>query len=505
MNESTTVKIRKINHAFLKIECNSDIAMELSEAFKFLVDGYKFMPAYRMGRFDGYIRMFNLGTRQIASGLFAKVVEFCKSHDYPYEVIDDFDETGYESPNYQTSNINKDSMLAYMQSLNLTTKGVSIQIRDYQVEGVTVMIRDRQAIIKSSVGSGKSCMLYCASRYITEVLGFRVLILVPTIGLTTQMQGDFADYASSTDWKVSDNIHLISAGADHTIKKPITISTFQSLKNNSSEWFNEFGAIIADEGHSITAKSFQDIYGKATRVPFRIACTGTLHAAKCHTLTMQGLTGPIYSIAETKDLIAVGQLVPMRVKAISLKYQKDLCKLLSKVTYEEEIKWITSNPKRNKFIKNLAVNCSGTTLVFFRFVEHGKAMFDLIKEAVGESRSVFFIDGDVSKEEREDIRLVANSIDAIIVASYGTMKMGINLPAVENIILGHPTKGGITFGQSIGRGLRLKTGKTHCNLFDISDCLSHGKKINHTWKHFGDRMLALTREGYDFSIVDVEF
>lgn len=482
-----------------------DIALELSEAFKFQVDGYRFMPAYKNGTFDGYIRLFNLGTRQIASGLYQKVVEFADKRGYEYEVIDDFDETGYEPPNYKTPNIDNVFIRDYMESLNLSSKGVKLGIRDYQIEGVTVAIRDRNATLKASVGSGKSMILYCVCRYLTEEMGLRVLVIVPTIGLTTQLRGDFADYASSTDWKVDDHLHMISAGADHSIRKPIIVSTFQSLSKSSAAWLNDFDAIITDEGHTISAKSFQNIYGKATEVPYRLACTGTLSDMKCNQLVMQGLTGAVSYIAETKDLIDAGQLVPMKIKSIALKYDEEICKAFKKATYEEELKWLITNPKRNKFIKNIAVNCVGTTLVYFRFEVQGKLLYDLIKEAVGDTRQIFYIDGGVSKEERESIRQLANAVDAIIVCSYGTMKMGINIPSVSNIIIGHPVKGGITYLQSLGRGIRLMVGKLFCNLFDIGDNLNYKSKVNHTFRHFGDRIKTLTREGYDFTIVNVDF
>lgn len=499
------IQIRKVNHAFIRVDSEMDKALELSEAFRFQVDGYKFAPSFKSGQWDGYIRLFNLGNRQMASGLYKRVVEFCEKRDYSYEVIDDYDRTGYEPPNYQTPNITNDSMLKYMESLNMTTRGVPIVIREYQVEGVTVAIRDRQAILKASVGAGKSMILYCVSRYLTEVMGLRVLIVVPTIGLTTQMRGDFADYAATTDWDVDTHMHLISAGADHNIDKPIVISTSQSLAKTAPAWFNAFGAIISDEGHTITAKSFQDIYGKATHVPFRLTCTGTLHKMKCNKLVMQGLTGDVYYIAETKDLIDAGQLVPMKIKSVVLNYTPDICKAFKKATYDEELHWIITNPKRNNFIKKLAISCKGTTLVYFRFEVQGKALFDSIKAAVGDTREVFYIDGGVSKEERESIRQLANAVDAIILSSVGTMKMGINIPAVENIIFGHPTKGGITYQQVIGRGLRLKVGKTCCNLFDIGDDLTYKNRTNFTYSHFGDRMLTLTKEGYDFTLVNVDF
>lgn len=505
MNDTPQILIRKINHATLYIESDMDIAMELAEKFKFLMDGYKFAPSYKRGQWDGYIRLFNLGSRTIASGLFSEVVEFCISREYTYGVVDDFTHTGYENPMYKTPGVTMESIKEFMDDLNLHAHGEKLVIREYQVRGVFIALSERQAILKASVGAGKSAILYCVCRYLVEVLGMRVLLIVPTIGLTTQMRGDFKDYSSHNGWDVDSNVHLISAGADHNVNKPIVISTFQSLAKSSREWINDFGGIISDEGHSITAQSFQNIYGKATDVPFRLACTGTLHKIKCNVLVMSGLTGPVFSIAETKDLIDAGQLVPMKIKAITLKYSPEICKLFKKVSYEDELNWIVSNPKRNRFIAKLAASCKGTTLIYFRFSDHGKALYDAIKSIVGDDKPVYLIDGDVSNDDREDIRQMANKEESYIVCSYGTMKAGVNLPAIRNIIIGHPVKGGITYLQSLGRGIRLYPGKTFCDLFDIGDNLSNKSKVNHTYGHFGDRMVALTNEGYEFTSVIVEF
>lgn len=499
------IRIRKLNHAFIKIESEMDIAMELGEAFKFMVDGAKYSPAFKMGQWDGFIRLFNIGSRTMTSGLFDKVVDFAVTRGYTYEVVDDSERTGFTPPGYKTPGITIEVVKAYMESLNLHARGEKLEIRDYQIQGVLTGIRDRQAILVSSVGSGKSMMLYCIIRYITEELGERALLIVPTIGLTTQMHSDFADYSSHNGYDVEENLHLITGGVEKNTSKPVVVSTFQSLKGIGAPWLNSFGAIITDEGHKIQAKSFQDIYGGATHVPFRLTCTGTMHDTKCNVLTMIGLTGPVVEIALTKDLIEAKQLVPLKIKCISLDYPKDVCTLAKKMDYDEELNWIITHPKRNNFIKNLAVSCKGTTLVFFRFIMQGQDLYDRIKEAVGDTRKVFLIDGDVDKDMREEIRLAAGVGDPILVVSYGTMSAGVNMPAVENMIIAHPIKSKITFLQSIGRGLRLKAGKLLCNLFDIGDNLSVKTKVNTTFRHFGERLKLLTAEGYTFTIVNVPF
>lgn len=259
----------------------------------------------------------------------------------------------------------------------------------------------------------------------------------------------------------------------------------------------------------IQAKTFQDIYGVATNVPFRIACTGTLQELKCNIMTMEGLTGPVEYIVETKELIENKQLVPLNVKSISLRYDEETSKIISKMSYDDEIKWLTTNQKRNKFICNLAKNCTGATLILFRFVSHGNALYDLLTEMCGDTRKVNLINGGVVGDDREEIRLSIDGSDSITIASYGTFKLGVNAPSLQNIIIGHPVKSSITFLQSIGRGLRLRKNKKDCNLFDIGDNLSYTtpKKTytNTTYNHFNDRLKILLNEGYEYKIINVPF
>ena len=497
MEDNIKIVIRQINYATIKVISEQDVALEISEGFKFLVPGYKFMPGFKNGSFDGYINLFNLGSRTMGAGLLGRLQKFLDDRDYEYTV----DTMDCEDK----LNLDDSNVLEYMESLNLHARGEPLVIRNYQVLGVKTALNERTCILNATTGSGKSMILYSISRYITETLGGRVLVIVPTVGLTTQLKSDFKDYSSHNGYDVESNFHMISGGIDKNVNKKIVVSTFQSLKDIPAAWLNSFMAIIADEGHKITAGSFKAIYDKASKVPYRLACTGTVHDTKCNLLQMESITGPVFEIATAKDLIAAKQLVPLKVKGISLNYPKDICKQFTKVEYEDEIKWVTTNPKRNNFLTKLAISCKGTTLVLFRFVEHGKLLYNKIKEAVGDTREVYYVDGEVGKDDREKFRLASSMSDAILVFSYATSSAGINMPALENIIIAHPIKSRITYLQSIGRGLRLKEGKEFCTLYDIGDNLSHKSKVNTTYSHFGHRLETLAKEGYEFTITNVEF
>ncbi len=72
-----------------------------------------------------------------------------------------------------------------------------------------------------------------------------------------------------------------------------------------------------------------------------------------------------------------------------LEYSDKVKKEFGKKEYQEEIEFIVSNEKRNKFIKNLALDLKGNTLVLYNYVEkHGKPIFELIDNNSGGRREV---------------------------------------------------------------------------------------------------------------------
>ena len=118
---------------------------------------------------------------------------------------------------------------------------------------------------------------------------------------------------------------------------------------------------------------------------------------------------------------------------------------------------------------------------------------------------MFFIYGGTDTEVRESARtLTEKENDAIIVASYGVFSTGVNIPSIENVIFASPTKSKIRNLQSIGRGLRLKDGKTHCKLFDVADDISWKSKSNHTLRHLKERVKIYAEEKFDFKLMEIE-
>jgi len=241
------------------------------------------------------------------------------------------------------------------------------------------------------------------------------------------------------------------------------------------------------------------------QVRYRIGTTGTLDNKKIHRLVLEGMFGPVHRVTTTKELMDTNRLATLNITCILLKYDEPTRVSRNKNLYQDEMSFIVSNEKRNNFIRNLALNCKGNTLVLFQYVEkHGKVLHDLIQEKAHDGRKIFFVFGGTATSDREAIRHITESeSDAIIIASYGTFSTGINIPSLENVIFASPTKSKIRNLQSIGRGLRLKNGKTECNLYDLADDLHWKSWKNHTLNHFAERVKTYAEEKFTYKLVEV--
>ena len=489
------IKVEKINEVFIRVYADHDIEYELSEYFTFEIPGARFMPAYKAGIFDGKIRLYNLHTKTLYLGLLDYLRVFAERNQYDIEYINEV-----ELDNI----IEQDEVERFANDLDLHGKHGKIEIRDYQIEAIHTAIKKNRTILVSPTGSGKSLIIYTLIRWYIEE-GKKCMIVVPSTSLVEQLYADFEDYSKLNGWSVSDNTQKLYSGFTREFTRNVLITTWQSIVRQPKDWFGQFDVLIGDEAHTFKAKSLTSIMEKLVNTKIKIGTTGTLSNDKINTLVLQGVFGPAHRVTTTKALMDNKKLAELKITSLILKYDEELRKNFKNMTYQQEMDLLVSNEKRNKFIRNLTLKCSGNTLLLFQYVEkHGKILNEMIAAKVTENRKVFFIHGGTHVSDREAIRkIVAQESDAIIIASFGVYSAGIDVPSIENIIFGSPSKSKIRNLQSIGRGLRLKEGKTHCNLYDIADDLSYKSWKNHTLKHAAERYKLYTEEQFSIKLVEI--
>ena len=480
----TKIVVSKKNEVFLKLESEPHVYQELSEHFSFDIEGAKYMNQYRRRYWDGKIRLFSTHTRELYVGLLDKLISFCKRHGYEYEFVNNkYFGTPYEENEF----ISREGVKDYMSSI------CNRQPRSYQIEGVFDALRHNRRLVISPTASGKSLMIYSIVRYFAEQQK-STLIVVPTTSLVEQMYKDFESYG----WDAESYCHKIYGGKEKETESPVVITTWQSIYKLPKVYFERFQVVVGDEAHQFKSASLVKIMTKLHVAKYRYGFTGTLDGTQTHKLVLEGLFGPSYKTIKTHELMEKGYLAKLNAKIILLQHPE-----IGFDTYEEEIQYLISHEQRNNFIKNLALDLKGNTLILYSRVEtHGEILYNMINN--NDDRKVFFIHGGVDVENRELTReITEKENDAIIVASYGTFSTGINIKNLHNVIFASPSKSRIRNLQSIGRVLRKGSNKFKATLYDIADDCSTETKRNYTLNHLVERIKIYNEENFNYDLVKV--
>lgn len=502
---SSVIKIEKLSESTLRVYSDDfGIENELADYFSFYAPNYRFMPKFKAKIWDGKIRQYDVHRKTLPNGLLEYVKDFANKNDYAVDVANDI------RPAHET--ISLEELREFVKSLDIHTRGNPIDLRDYQIDAIHKALNREKLLALSPTSSGKSAIIYTAIRHHLEH-NRRIILVVPTTSLVNQMFSDFEDYSSANGWDVDANCHMLYSGKIKVFDKPVLITTWQTIHSISkskskeiSDFYASWDVYIGDEAHRFASDSLQKISNRMINARYRLGTTGTIQDEKVSKLILEGSFGPVYRVITTKQLMDQNQVVNLKIKCITLKYDEETCKLMKNADYQQELDYLVTNAKRNTFIAKLAKATKGNTLILFQFVEkQGKPLYRELQD-ICEDRKVFYISGETKTDERESIRHeMENVTDAIIVASYQTTSTGINIPSIENVIFASPSKSKIRNLQSIGRGLRLRAGKDSCTLYDISDDMSHRKHINSTLKHYQERIKIYAEEEFEFSLVTVNF
>lgn len=505
MEYGEVVRVGKKNETHLQVDCSPSVAYELNEYFSFESPGAKFDPRVRSRLWDGRIRLFGLLSRELYVGLYLHLHQFCKERGYKIEKV----ETEYGIPLEITPDITYENVEAYANSLELRDQyGESIDTYDFQLDAVFRGVKYQRRLFLSPTSSGKSLIIYLIIRLLLQIdPDHKFLLVVPRVGLVEQLHNDFKDYSAINGWDVDANVAKVYAGMEKEPKHAVTLTTWQSAIKNPPAHFTKYTAVIGDEAHEFKATSLVKIMSRCINAKFRLGTTGTLDGIPTNKLTLEGLFGPVHQVATTKELMDRGIVSQLKIKCVVLKHSAQECKENKGRTYPEEIEYLIGHEKRNQFIVKLAMAQPKNTMVLFqRVAKHGKILHAMLQQAAAGKRNVYYVDGKVEVEVREQIRKILETEDnAIICASYGTFSMGISIRNLHSIVFGSPYKSRIKVLQSIGRALRLHKDKFFATLFDIGDNLTakEGAKPNFSLDHLIQRIDIYNSEQFSYTITEI--
>lgn len=479
MGRITAIKVNETSF-FIKVD-DGDLLYELDSAFAIYKEGYQFVPTYKNHIWDGKVHFFKAQTRKFPIGLVDELIKWCKKRNHTL-VFENYEKEPVEWLSREKFEANCKQIMA----------GSKYQPRDYQLDAAFAALNGKRGILECCTSSGKSLMIYLIMRNLLMERGFKkMLLIVPSIMLVTQMYKDFEDYGWSDldKWcELQDKDHV------PTFEKTILITTWQSLMKQDATFFEDQQVVITDECHQAKANVLTNILKFSFNAEFKLGTTGTLPPDACEMYGVKSVLGSTLYKITSEELISRGFLTDIIVANIFLQYPIDFIKENQERTYPEEVRLVEEYEDRmrildvivNKFPEN------HNMLVLCNHVEHLEATIEYLKEHCG-NRKVVKITGSVKAAEREFIRISAEETDGlIIVATYGTMSTGVNIKKIHEIILFANSKSKIRVLQSLGRGLRKHPEKSKVVIFDIVDDMRYKSKrgkvhSNYLYDHWLER------------------
>lgn len=380
----------------------------------------------------------------------------------------------------------------YLAQIKDNMKNAPFQIRDYQDKAVRAALKYHKGILLSCTSSGKSLMIYNIIRCLRKQEMKHILLIVPNIMLVDQMYDDFESYGYDN---LDDDVERLGGGHEATFDKPVLISTWQSLQNKDSEFFEKYNAVFVDEVHGVKANVMSKLMKWCCNAYYKIGTTGTLPNDKCDLLQIREVVGDVIFELKSKELIDKGVLTKIKIANIIAKYPSDFVLKNKGRSYPEEVKMVEEYKDRNKVLEYILEHTDKkhNVLVLMNHLKHVQLIREWLNEKYPDKK-VSVITGAVSGEERSDIRKGIEEEDGtILLATFATCSTGINMPKLHDIILYSNSKSKIKVLQSIGRGLRKHVTKNQIILFDIIDDLSYktrtGRVVeNYLIKHWKERM-----------------
>ena len=479
MKQATIIIRDEVN---IKIEgLDLDVRKALVTAFKYENPAARYMPAVRLGRWDGKIAYFQLGGSTYTN-LLPEILPILERFDYDV----DLDDQRTYSNTFEFGAMSETTFSNKTWPVGHPIAGQPIELRDYQVEIINNFLTNPQCVQEVATGAGKTIMTASLS-WNVERYG-RSIVIVPNKDLVRQTEKDYVNLGLDVGVYFGDR-------KDYNRKH--TICTWQSLNNllkdtksgeaefTIQDFLEDVVCVIVDEVHMAKADALKTLLtGVMAHVPIRWGLTGTVPKEKFESQALLVALGPVIGRLSANELQQQGVLAQCHVNIVQL------IDYVEYKDYQSELKYLLEESGRLDTIAALVerVNETGNTLVLVDRVAAGQALVDRLGD-----RAVFVSGATKGTKRQAEYDQVATATDKIIVATYGVAAVGINIPRIFNLVMLEPGKSFTRVIQSIGRGIRKAEDKDHVAIWDVTSTCKFSKR------HLTKRKAFYREANYPFS------
>ena len=275
-----------------------DMRRKLANKLKWQVPYARYMPQYKLGRWDGTVGFFGLGGNGYVNHLDV-VLKTLMDNGYEVDDIEDL----RQKHDLTFNSIDKDYWAGKTWPKGHPSEGEPIVLRDYQVETINKFLESPQCLQEVATGAGKTIITATLS-HLCEKLG-RTLVIVPNKSLVTQTEEDYVNVGLDVGVYFGDRKEL---------NKTHTICTWQSLnvldkksKNYEdaytlADFLEGVETIIIDEVHQAKAEVLKKLLTQNLKnAPVRWGLTGTIPKEQFEFQSILASIGPVINQISAKE------------------------------------------------------------------------------------------------------------------------------------------------------------------------------------------------------------
>ena len=460
---------------------------KLSNKFKYEVPYARYLPAVRLGRWDGKVAFFQLGGSTYTN-LLPEIIPVLEELNYDIELND---QREYRT-NFNFERVTEESYSHLTWPEGHVVAGEPIKLRDYQVDTINMFLENPQSIQEIATGAGKTLVTAVLSNKV-EPYG-RSIVIVPNKSLVTQTEEDYINMGLDVG---------VFFGDRKEFGKTHTICTWQSLnillkktKNAEApisigEFLEDVVCIMVDEVHMAKADVLKTLLTSVmAHIPIRWGLTGTIPKENFEWKSLHVSLGDVTARIKASELQDQGVLAKCHVNVVQLQDFGD------HGNYQQELKYLLTNADRLKYMSKLfnKISESGNTLILVDRIGAGNELVELLGD-----KAVFVSGATKSADRKTEYDEIADVDGKIIVATYGVAAVGINIPRIFNLVLLEPGKSFVRVIQSIGRGIRKAEDKDFVQVWDITSTCKFAKR------HLTARKKFYKEANYPFQVEKVDW
>lgn len=342
-----------------------------------------------------------------------------------------------------------------------------------QSRAVKAMFKQEQGLIVRPPGTGKT-QIACAFAAKCKT---RTLVLVHTEDILQQ----WVEYVENAIPELKGKVGVIR-GKTRKIGH-ITIATVQTLNRSylgNKEFWKQWGALIADEGHHSAAPSWEAVIN-ACPAYYRFGFTASATRADGMHPSMRFIIGPVIHRQKFSSPVKL-QVIPVRTNF--------------RAAYRGHFDWgrllrtLISDDKRNKQAAEIAdreVREGNSVLVLSRRIEH----LENIQEWMREDSVILAAKIRTKKERREILEQFRKGEIRCILATQ-LADEALDIQRLNRVLLVHPGKHEGRIIQQIGRALRQHKTKHDALIYDFIDA-----KVGVLRRQWGQRKRTYRTNGID--------